>query len=343
CKGCKAECPSNVDVARLKYEFLHYYYQQAGHRHRWRDYLFGYIDRFAHLGQPFGQLANWGLRQGWVRGLFSKAFGLAPERKLPTFAERPFRAPAVQLACPGSTIEQRLVFLLLDTFSEHFYPAAAWHSLYALQQAGFQVTVLPLHGAGRTLISKGLLLAARAHAERLIAAIKAVDPEGHLPVIGIEPSEIFTLSDEYPDFFPTDTYVQLLAQRAWMIDEFLVRHGQITAQPDRPPVLLHGHCYQKARPPAADGMPVGVAATVAMLAQAGYPVEVVDAGCCGMAGAFGYEVEHYSLSLQVGEQRLFPAVRAASPQVIVAAAGVSCQAQIEDGTQRQAVHPITLI
>jgi Fe-S oxidoreductase len=196
------------------------------------------------------------------------------------------------------------------------------------------------------------------HALRLIDEIKKIDPNGELPVVGLEPSEILTLRDEYFDLFKArgiDEQIVSLGSRAFCIDEFLLRpgrdekprilrvvdHSTTDYSPRR--VLLHGHCYQKAQPPAADGYPTGVAATIAMLKAAGYEVTLIDSGCCGMAGAFGYEAEHCEVSMQVGEIALFPAIRSAAPDTIIAASGVSCRAQIQDGTQRNALHPITLL
>jgi Fe-S oxidoreductase len=176
-----------------------------------------------------------------------------------------------------------------------------------------------------------------------------------MPVIGIEPSELYTLCEEFLDFFPRDEWVHSLAKRAWLVDEFLIRPqpgGEIPverlarrmlSQPNGKLVLLHGHCHQKARPPADDGYPVGVEATASLLRSVGYRVNIIEAGCCGMAGAFGYEAEHYDLSMRIGEMSLLPQVRAAPDGVIIAAAGTSCRAQIEDGTGRQAIHPISLI
>jgi Fe-S oxidoreductase len=172
----------------------------------------------------------------------------------------------------------------------------------------------------------------------------------------VEPSEIYTLKEEFLDLLPGDEKVKALAQRTYQIDEFLVRPGgdektpimriaehYSTLRTTETTVLLHGHCYQKAQSPAGDGYPVGVAATVAMLEAVGYKVSVIDAGCCGMAGAFGYESEHYDISMRVGGLSLFPAIRAASPHTIIAAPGISCQSQIEDGTGRKAIHPILLL
>ncbi|MFZ6030696.1 MAG: FAD-binding and (Fe-S)-binding domain-containing protein [Chloroflexota bacterium] len=345
CKGCKADCPSAVDMAKLKYEFMHAYYRK--HRRKLRDYLFGYIGVIAPLGAAFAPLANWIMRNPPLRRAAERFFGLSCQRPFPTFQPVPARYSGARSVTSQASTSR--VLLLSDTFNRYFYPQTERSARLVFEALGIQVVALPILGAGRTLISKGFLEPARKHAARLIEAIYRLDPSGTLPIVGLEPSEIYTLRDEYPDFFFRDVRVQSIASRAWLIDEFLVRtptfHAQVAhrAAPITPaPVLLHGHCYQKAQPPAADGKPVGVAATVAMLQAAGYAVHVIDDGCCGMAGAFGYEAEHYDLSMKVGELALFPAVRAAVG-VTLAAAGVSCQAQIEDGTQRAARHPIGLL
>jgi FAD/FMN-containing dehydrogenase/Fe-S oxidoreductase len=353
CKGCKAECPSAVDVAKLKYEFIHHYYQ--GHRRRLRDYLFAYIDRLAPAGRWLAPLANNLLDAGVVRAAGERWFGLAQARHFPHFAGRHHaRLPVGTADRNGSTPDPSVLFLT-DAFSHYFHPETELAGVRVLERCGERVDILPLIGAGRTLISKGFLEAARDHARQVLAAVRRADPQGRLPVVGVEPSEIYTLRDEFLDLFPGDEFVAGLSQRAWMVDEYLIRPGadgqprlarlsteQASGAAPRQ-VWLHGHCYQKAQPPAGDGYPTGVAATTAMLGQCGYQVQVIDAGCCGMAGAFGYEAEHYAISMQVGELALFPALRQAQPDVLVAASGTSCRSQIQDGTAREALHPICLV
>ncbi len=339
CKGCKSECPSAVDMAKLKYEFMHHYYQS--HRRPLRDFLFAHAGLLARLGQP---LARLGLLKPLLclSGPFlQRAFRLAPQRPLPLP-----QPPAVRPPVPQSPD----VLLLPDPFNRYFHPEVEAAALEALAVCGFHVQVLPVEGSGRTLISKGFLPEARRHAEKVLRAVCQADPAGVLPVIGLEPSEVYTLRDEFPDFFPHDAFARALAERSWTLEEFLVRRGEAaldemgTATPRASSrVLLHGHCYQKARPPAPDGLPVGVEASIAVLEAAGYAVEVVDSGCCGMAGAFGYEAEHYELSMQIGELKLLPAVRAAGEEVIIAASGISCREQIRDGASRVAVHPVELL
>lgn len=367
CKGCKSECPSTVDMAKLKYEFIDQYYDH--HRRKLRDYLFGYIHILARLGYRFAPIVNRILHTPVVGRIGERWMGLSSQRPFPLLSRKTFS----ELAGPrlrsyssysGDGSDGEKVIFLSDAFTEYFYPDVGMAALRALNSCGCRVILLPVIGAGRTLISKGFLEAAKRHAGEVLEAIERADPDGTLPVVGVEPSEIYTLRDEYPDLWPDDQRARRLVGRAYMIDEFLIRPGK-DGQPrirkmlsssssstrtgnsgktrEMHPVLLHGHCYQKAQPPMADGYAAGVPATVAMLEAFGYPVKVIDSGCCGMAGAFGYEKEHYPLSMQVGEMKLLPAVRSADAGTIIAASGVSCQSQIEDGAGRKPVHPTTLI
>jgi Fe-S oxidoreductase/FAD/FMN-containing dehydrogenase len=356
CKGCKAECPSSVDMAKLKYEFLdHYYYS---HRHKVRDYVFAFIGTVARLGRPFSSLANPLLGWKFTRYMTEKWLGIASRRRLPVLSHRTLHQ-LVQ-GCEGFSSDDKGfidILLLSDPFNEYMHPEVGMAALQVLHAAGYKARLLPVIGAGRTMISKGFLNAARGQASRLCTAIERLDPEGRLPILGLEPSEIYTLRDEYFDLLTGDPRLPAISERAWMIDEFIVRPGGNGAPrlsslaTDKGkinnPVYLHGHCYQKAQPPRPDGYPTGVAATKNMLELCSYKVSVVDSGCCGMAGAFGYESEHYELSMHVGELALFPALREATKNVetepIIAAAGVSCQAQIEDGTGRIPLHPIQLV
>lgn len=359
CKGCQAECPSSVDVARLRYEFLHYYYSgqaAARHRRQWRDYLFGHIDRFARLGHPLAPIANLLMRIPVFRSLADRTLGLAHERPFPALSRKSLRS----LHRPARTGQAgERVLLLSDAFTEYFQPEVGLAALRVLENCGCRVEILPVLGAGRTLISKGFLEQARRHASQLMAAIRQHDPQGTLAVVGVEPSEILTLRDEYFDLLPGDPGIRPLAGRSFLLDEFLLRPGQDgrprlesllasrtgTTAPARnlPKVLLHTHCYQKAQPPADDGFPSGAEAAFKALARAGFEIEVADTGCCGMAGAFGYESEHYEISRQVGELALLPAIRSAPLDQVVVAAGVSCEAQIRDLAGREAFHPAVLL
>jgi FAD/FMN-containing dehydrogenase/Fe-S oxidoreductase len=351
CKGCKSECPSSVDIAKLKYEFYQYYYSLPGKRHPLRDYLFGYIDQIARIGQGITPLTNYFLSTNLLAGVRERLIGLSPKRTLPKLAKKSLHASAKKYRENDGDYD---CLLLMDAFNEYFYPNTGMDTLKVLKSVGNKVKLLTTIGAGRTLISKGFLKKAKRHAIGLVREIHTLDPEGNLPVIGLEPSEIYTLRDEYLDLFPGDKFVASLAERTYMIDEFLIRPGvdgtpritklvsQEGVNQNRTHVLLHGHCYQKAQPPAKDDFPTGILATTTMLKKIGYTVTTIDDGCCGMAGAFGYEAEHYATSMQVAELALIPAIKE-HKDALIAAAGISCQSQIEDGTGRHAFHPITLV
>lgn len=350
CKGCKAECPSGVDMAKLKYEFQHEYYKT--HPRPLRDFLFGYINTLAPLPARLGLsgVANWLGGQMWARKMLAATLGLSESRPLPRYENAGKMKPRENRA-PVET-----ALYLPDTFSRYFEPRIERAALDALAACGVRAVPLQSLGSGRTLLSKGFIEPARRRAHALLDEIRRLDPHGMLPVVGVEPSEIYTLRDDLRDLLPDRAAgVDSLAARAWMVDEYLVRPGadgaprigraalSAAAHP-LPAVLLHGHCYQKSQPPAADGLPVGQAASAAVLRAVGYAVTVAPSGCCGMAGAFGYEAEHYAVSMQVGELALLPAARQASAEGrSVSAAGASCRSQIADGADTPAVHPIQLV
>jgi FAD/FMN-containing dehydrogenase/Fe-S oxidoreductase len=352
CKGCKAECPSGVDMAKLKYEFQNEYYKL--HRRKLRDYLFAYIGPLAKIGAPFGTLIDWGMERRFVRRIVDPVFRLAKNRELPKFA--PNHLSFVGAHSSSDTSET--IILLRDTFTHFFEPEIEQAVSKVLAACGIEVKVLPYYGAGRTLISKGFIEPARRHAKRILEVMRTLDPDGKLPILGIEPSELYTLRDEFLDLLPEHRdEVEALGARAWLVDEFLVRPSgntnelRITNILDNlqyyqhPKILLHGHCYQKAQPPAPDGFPIGQGASAELLRAVGYEVEIIPSGCCGMAGAFGYEAEHYDVSMQVGELTLLPYIRKAGVgerEIGVSAPGTSCRAQIADGANVQAQHPIVL-
>ncbi len=338
CKGCKSECPSGVDMAKVKYAFWERYYRT--HRRPARDYLFAYFDRLAPLGARFSPLTNALLGSAPAR-LLAARLGIAPQRAFPKVLPPPPPPPPAAEGLP--------VLYLPDAFTRYTEPWVERAALETLRRAGLRVRVLRVLGAARPLISKGFLPQARAHLRQLLDELRRVDPAGEMPILGAEPSELYTLRDELPDFFSGDSAAQAAARRAWLLDEFLLRHPPALERLGAARsggggrVLLHTHCFQKARPPADDGLPIGGEATRAVLEALGYRVEVVEASCCGMAGAFGYEAAHYELSMQIGALRLFPAVRAAGEDTIIAAVGTSCRHQIADGAARQALHPLVLL
>lgn len=357
CKGCKAECPSAVDMAKLKYEFLqHYYRSLPGKRHPLRDYLFAYIGKLAYFGHAFTPIVNKSLAGLQYIGAGERLMGLSRNRRFPELRRRIRGKTVLRDHLEENGVFTETVLFLPDAFNRYFQPEVEQAALNILGAAGCRVIGLPIIGAGRTLISKGFLKQARTHAQKVVDIIAQTDRSGVLPVIGLEPSEIYTLKDEYRDLLPGNVQVLRLTERTFMIDEFLIRPGedknnrifrivdQIHGQTHPvEQVLLHGHCYQKAQPPHVDGYPIGVSATSATLEGMGYQVNVIEGGCCGMAGAFGYEAEHYAVSMQIGEIALFPAVRRANENVLISACGTSCQTQIKDGTGKEAFHPVLLM
>ncbi|GIX47015.1 MAG: oxidoreductase [Candidatus Tectimicrobiota bacterium] len=331
CKACKTECPSNVDMAKLKAEFLCHYYARHGVPLRAR--LFAGIARWQHWGQKVAPLANW-LGGSAVGKWLLQRLGIAPQRTLPRLARQTFSAwfrrhtPLPQAGRRGQVV------LFHDTFAEYNCPEVAQAATQLLEAAGFAVQLVPRRCCGRPAISKGLLHQARALAQYNVASLAPYARRG-IPIVGLEPSCLLTLRDDYLDLVPGEE-ATAVAEKAVTLDEFLYQLQQrgeldltFTQAPRR--LLLHGHCHQKAL--------VGTAPTLAVLRlPPGYEVEEIPSGCCGMAGSFGYEAEHYALSLAIGRQRLFPAVQAADASVTLVANGISCRQQIEHATGRRAYH-----
>jgi FAD/FMN-containing dehydrogenase/Fe-S oxidoreductase len=354
CKGCKAECPSSVDMAKLKYEFLNAYYEN--HPRKLRDYIFAYIGTLGYLGSPFAGAVNLLLADPTMRKAGENLLGLASQRPFPRFAKRSLHSLVSKNRLAGDDNPEKVLFLT-DAFTEYFNPQVGLAALHVLYAVGCEVKLIPVIGAGRTLISKGFLKAAKRHAQKVVEVINRLDPNGEIPIVGVEPSEIVTLRDEYLDLLPGDKNVRMQSSRTFMIDEFLMRPTRYTennvlriakihqksSKTPKPKILLHGHCYQKTQALKPDQYPSGIQATATMLSAIGYQVELIESGCCGVAGAFGYEAEHYELSMKIGDAALLPAVRRSGEDVIIAASGVSCQAQIQDGTGRPTFHPIQLV
>jgi FAD/FMN-containing dehydrogenase/Fe-S oxidoreductase len=354
CKGCTSECPTGVDMPKLKYEFQHAYYQH--HCRPPRDYIFAYINMLAKLGAPFGGLVNRITDLGWVKRVAERWLGISSKRIPPHFS-----TPVHSFKGVSHKDVFESCLYLPDAFTHYFEPQIEAAALDVLRFCGVDVTVLPIMGAGRTLISKGFLEGAKKHAAKILDEIRKHDPQSLLAVVGVEPSEIYTLKDEFLDLLPDRAAeIKALAARTWMIDEYLLRPGANSSiqrilrvankSPKKPPpiqhpkIKLHGHCYQKSQLPASDSYPIGQAASAELLQAVGYEVDIIPSGCCGMAGAFGYETEHFEVSQAVGELVLFPEVRKAKARGwMVVAPGTSCRAQIADGVDLIPEHSITLV
>lgn len=360
CKGCKSECPTEVDMARMKAEFLHHY--QAEHGVPLRSRLFGEVARLLGLLQRFAPIANWAARSGWFRRAQQLALGIASQRTLPSVARRRFRAAHRASAAQGERVKRRAggadteradihppgpegeqVVLFVDTYTEFSVPQVGAAAVALLEAAGCQVELAPEQiCCGRPLISKGLLGRAREQARRNVAGL-AEHARAGVPILGVEPSCVSALRDEYLELLPGDDDARAVAGAARLIEEYLTERGEsgerridrVEWNGGAAPIMLHNHCHAKSL--------VGSEPLRSMLAASGAAVNEIDSGCCGMAGSFGYEAEHYELSMQIGELKLFPAVRDAPAGAELVAPGFSCRAQIHDGTGAVARHPLELL
>lgn len=340
CKACKAECPSSVDMAKIKFEFLAQYYDVHGVPLRTR--LFADIGRFNQLGSgALAPIANWSLQNGLVRAGMEQLLGISAERKLPAFARTSFAAwfRAHQASRITHHVSRHVV-LFIDPFTNHTEPDIAQAAVAVLEAAGFGIEVVA-GDDGRSAISKGLVDKAKARAHDTVNKLAPFAQQG-IPIVGLEPSSLLSLRDEYLYLLKGDGRVQQVADHAYTFEEFIAKladDGELNLNfTDKPRhILLHGHCHQKAL--------VGTGPSKKILSlPPNYTVEEVDSGCCGMAGAFGYEAEHVDISRQMAERRLLPAVRAAEKDTIVAAAGTSCRHQIMEGVNgRTALHPAEIL
>jgi FAD/FMN-containing dehydrogenase/Fe-S oxidoreductase len=333
CKACKSECPSNVDMAKFKAEFLQHYYDVNGVP--FRSWLVGRLPRINRIGILFRPVTN--LITG--TSLFKKIIGFEKKRVIPTLSRTTLRSwTRKRKKVPVNDIQKR-VYLFADEFTDFNESDIGIKVILLLEKLGYMV-VIPKHlESSRTLLSKGMLKAAKKVAERNIILLKDLVSE-ETPLIGIEPSAILAFRDEYPEIVD-GRYREAagrIAVNSLLLEEFICREmdkgvisqGLFTKEPKL--IKLHGHCQQKAI--------ASTSFTKRMLSiPVNYKVEEIPSGCCGMAGAFGYEKEHYELSMRIGEMVLFPEIRSASPEVIIAAPGTSCRHQIEEGTGRIAFHP----
>lgn len=346
CKGCKAECPSGLDMAKLKYEFENQYYKT--HRRPLRDYVFGYFDVAAKLASSIAPLSNAVMQIPMFKNMMAKALVITPQRPFPKFTNQ----RAKTLTTKPQSHGEKIIFLS-DPFSRYIEPQVEQAAFELLAVCGYEVCVVPVVGAGAALLSKGFLEAAKRHAGKMLDALKQLDPQNEAAIVGIEPPEIYTLKHDYLDLLPErKDEIDSRVARTWLLDEYLLRSEKFSALRKRNPVegqeqkiKFQPHCHQRAEGLASDGLPSGTNATVELLRQCGYDVELIDAGCCGMAGTFGYEAEHYALSMLVGELKLFPKIREWDMEnsVEIISTGAACRMQIRQGVNVDALHPILLV
>jgi len=341
CKACKTECPLSVDMAALKSEFLSYYHEHHGVPIG--SLVFGHVRRLNRVGAAMAPLSNWVAGSRPVRAVVERLAGIDRRRGLPQFEretlQRWFARRTPLPAANGGRLGP--VVFLADSFTSYTEPEIGRAAIELLELAGWEVQLAGNVCCGRALISKGLLDEARSRHRDLIALLAPAALQG-VPIVGCEPSCVFTLKHELVDLAVGDSGAAAIGREARMVDDLLVQaidDGSLVVDPNAAAagrrIVFHGHCHQKASN--------ATAGSIELLKRIpGAAVDVLDAGCCGMAGSFGFEREHYDLSMEIGGMRLFPAVNAA-PDAIVSATGVSCRQQIAHGTSRHAVHPVVLL
>ncbi|AYQ34627.1 FAD-binding and (Fe-S)-binding domain-containing protein [Runella sp. SP2] len=343
CKGCKGECPSNVDVAKLKMEFLQHYYDANGVP--MRSWLVGNFSKMTGIASYVPWAYNLVFKNAPLRRIANQIVGFHPDRTMPLLHNTTLKnwTSSREQGARGKGQASGKVYLFCDEFTNYNDVEIGKKAIQLLEKLGYEV-VIPEHGpSGRPQLSKGLLKDAKKIAEQNVQLLKGLISD-QTPLVGIEPSAILTFRDEYPDLVSEKLVedAKRLAKNALQFDEFIAREidakritsKQFTEEPKR--IKLHGHCQQKA---IASMVP-----TKKMLSlPKNYEVQLIPSGCCGMAGSFGYEKEHYDLSMKIGEMVLFPTVRQQPEEVIIAAPGTSCRHQIHDGTGRHALHPVEIL
>jgi len=344
CKACKSECPSNVNMAKLKAEFLQHWYDAHGIPLRTR--IIAYLPVLYKFAQPFPHLVNGVLQTRFLSVLLKRMIGFNPKRSMPALSNRSFESWINRnlLTINSSAKKQKgFVYLFADEFTNHQDASIGITTIKLLTRLGYSVKIAGQTLSGRTFISKGLLRKAGAIARKNVLLYQNLISEEH-PLIGIEPSAILGFRDEFPDLVGQDLRESAfqVGKNSMLVEEFLEREikaGRVTSDEftqESRNILLHGHCQQKA-----------VASTSSTLFVLSFPAnftcQEIPSGCCGMAGAFGFEKEHYELSMKIGELILFPWVRDAKTDDIICAPGTSCRHQILDGTGRKALHPAEVL
>ncbi|MDO8755693.1 MAG: hypothetical protein Q7J80_17500, partial [Anaerolineales bacterium] len=348
-----------------------------------RDYLFGYFHVVAKLLQPVAPLANALMKMAWSRKLIARVMGITDQRAFPVFAGKKVNKYT------SAQVNNKTVIFLSDVFSRYLEPQVEQAAFDILNALGYDVKVLPMIGAGASFLSKGFISQARDHAGKVLDAIQALDGGAGWSVVGCEPPEVYCLKHEYIALLPERrAEIESITKNVWLVDEFLVRilesdgakaplSKKLREQaPALQKIIFHPHCHQRAEGLADDGLPSGTSATVEMLRRFGFEVDLIDAGCCGMAGTFGYDAEHYELSMQIGELGVLPRIREQTPsafgtspseaslgdkydretlynsqmpnvgrfagggRVGVVTTGSACRMQIKHGTGIEAKHPL---
>ncbi len=341
CKGCTSECPSNVDMTNLKAEFTYQYQKKNGVPLRSR--AFAYINSLNALGSIFPSVANFVLSNSWTGGVVKRILGVAPKRSLPAIQKVSLRKWYKKNYRASNIRRKKVIYLFCDEFTNYNDTQVGIKTIQLFSRLGYKVNLVDHDESGRAAFSKGLLEKAKKHAEKNVNIFSALINRDNV-LIGIEPSAILGFRDEYPKIVssPLVDKSKELAKNVFLVEEFIaqeIRSFEITVNDfddmERN-LIVHAHCHQKALTNTSDTF-------TALSIAKGHKVRMLDTGCCGMAGSFGYEKEHYKVSMDVGELVLFPKVREASKDSIIVASGTSCRHQIMDGTARVGLHPVEIL
>ncbi|TMM57230.1 FAD-binding protein [Maribacter algarum] len=337
CKACASECPSNVDVATLKAEFQFQYQEANGYP--LRSKLFAHNTKLNKLGASVSGLTNAIYDSKFLSGIVKKSVGVAKARSLPKVYSFNFNKH-LQIIKKEYVKSKNNLILYIDEFTNHLDVELGKDAIEVLSRLGYEVELFYAE-SGRTYLSKGFLRQAKKLALANIPKLKEFTDKG-IPVVGLEPSAILTFRDEYKRLSEDKAVIDAIAKNVFLLEEFLsqeIEKGNITQDQftkETKTVKIHGHCHQKALSNQK------VTFDVLNLPE-NYKVSIISSGCCGMAGSFGYEKEHYEVSMQIGELKLFPSIRKSKEDVIISANGTSCRHQIYDGTERVAKHPVTIL
>lgn len=327
CKGCKGECPVNVDMTTYKAEFMsHYYERKTRPRHA---YAFGWITIWSRLASKIPGVINYLTHTPFTANIMRKIAGMGEERKFPVYAPQTFREWFLSRETKNS--DAKKVMLWADTFNNHFYAQTARAATEVLEHFGFQVIIPKRHlCCGRPLHVYGMLNMAKKWL-REILTVHQEDIRNGVPVIGLEPSCMVTLRDEMLNFFPSDNDAQRLAKQSYILSEFIMKYVEEDKLPKiDSKVLLHFHCHHSSVLKTED--------ETSLLEKIGVNFNALDSGCCGLAGSFGFEKDHHEISMQSGERVLLPAVREQDQNTMILTNGFSCREQIAQGTNRKAFH-----
>ncbi len=338
CKACKTECPANIDIAKLKAEFLQNYYNKKGVP--LRSFLIAHITRINKILAIAPSISNVFLKNAFLSSLMIKTLGFSAQRTFPALSAKTMKKAHKN----GKKTKEKTIYLFADEFINYNNAEIGIIAIKLFEKLGYNVIIPNISESGRTYISKGLIRKAKKIAKKNLHVLKNIIGED-TPLIGIEPSTILSFRDEYPDFFASSDMKKTankIAQNAYTSVEFLEKEMQagkinravFTKEKKR--LKFHGHCQEKA-------ITTSKPTKYVLSFPENFSVEEIPSGCCGMAGSFGYEKEHYELSLKIGETVLFPSIRNCAEDEIIVASGISCRSQIKDGTGQNALHPVEIL